>query len=480
MTSYKWRALSCVCLGVFLATLNTGTLIIALPDLERALHVGLVQLVWVVLVYMIVSTVLVLSAGRWSDLFGRKRAYVAGFALFGAASLWAGFATNVDLLIAARCLQGLASALLFANSSALVTDAFPREQLGVAMGTYSMISAVGTVLGPVVGGLVVTISWRWAFWFNVPLAALGTIWGAVSLRELAVRDEIRGFDPLGSIAYFGGITGFAFALSRAGLAGWSDPAVVAGIALAVVLLPVFVVIERRVRAPMLDLTIFADRRFTTAAAAALVNGVVRFGLMFLFVVYFQGPLGLSPIEAGIRVAPMALAMLVASPIAGAITDRHGARWVSTLGMSLTAAGLVSLTRLAVGTPYWAAALGLATVGAGSGLFNSPNTAEMMGAVPVHRRGIAGGTRTMLQNTGNVISICLVMATITAAVPQPVLLKIFSGLTSGLADAQLKPFIGNMHVALWVFASMAAAGTALCLFRAVPRQQLVAAAATEAN
>lgn len=474
---YKWRALSCVCLGVLLATLNTGTLIIALPDLERALGTGLVELVWVILVYMIVSTVLVLSAGRWSDLFGRKRAYIAGFVLFGIASLWAGFAHTGSALIAARLVQGVGSALLFANSSALVTDAFPREQLGLAMGTYSMTAAVGTVLGPVVGGALVAISWHWAFWFNVPLAVVGTAWAARSLQELSTRDEVRGFDPVGSAAYLLGITGFAFALSKAGLSGWTDPTVVAGLVVAALLLPAFVLVEHRVRAPMLDLEIFADRMFAAASAAALINGLARFGLMFLFVVYFQGPLGLSPIQAGLRVAPLALAMLVASPIAGMIADRRGSRAIAALGMALTAVGLVLLTRLDVHTPYWHAALGLAVVGIGSGLFNSPNTSAMMGAVPPWRRGIAGGTRTMLQNAGAVVSICFVMAVVTAAIPQTVLLKIFSGLASRLDESQLRPFISNMHAALWVLAAISTVGAAVCLLRPA-RQPETLVAATE--
>jgi EmrB/QacA subfamily drug resistance transporter len=462
---------------MLLATVNSGTLIIALPDLERELHTTLLQLVWVILVYMIVSTVLVLTAGRLSDLFGRKTAYVLGFFVFALASLGAGFASSGTELIVWRVLQGIGGAFLFANAAALVTDAFPRRQLGLAMGTYSMVAAIGTVLGPVVGGALVAISWRWAFWFNAPLSLLGTLWAAVSLRELASRDDVRGFDPFGTLTYLVGITGLAFALSKAGLSGWTDPGVIIGLVAAAVLLPLFVLVERRVRAPMLDLAIFADRMFAAASAAALINGLARFALMFLFVIYFQGPQGYSPIAAGVRIAPLAAGMLVASPIAGWVADRRGSRTLAASGMGLTALGLVLLTNLQVNTAYWVAALGLAVVGVGSGLFNSPNTSEMMGAVAPHRRGIAGGTRTMLQNTGAVISICLVMAVITSAVSQPVLLKIFSGLTNGLSNAQLGPFISAMHLALWILGGVSAFGTAVCLLRPArrPVETLVPAA-----
>src|SRR3954467_819499 len=191
---YKWWALSCTSLGMLLATINSGTLIIALPDLERALHTTLLGLVWVILAYMIASTVLVLTAGRLSDLFGRKQAYVGGFVIFALASLGAGFSASGTELILWRIVQGIGGAFLFANSAALVTDAFPREELGLAMGTNTMVAAVGLVLGPVLGGALVAISWEWVFWFNVPLALAGALWGALILHELAKPDSVRGYD----------------------------------------------------------------------------------------------------------------------------------------------------------------------------------------------------------------------------------------------------------------------------------------------
>src|SRR5260221_3882294 len=180
---YKWWALSCTSLGMLLAATNSGTLIIALPDLERSLHTSLLALVWVILAYLIAATVLVLMAGRLSDLFGRKRAYVGGFLVFALASLGAGFSPDATVLILWRVLQGVGSAFLFANAAALVTDAFPKEQLGLAMGTNTMVAAVGLVIGPVLGGALVAIAWPWAFWFNVPLGLLGSAWAYLVLHE---------------------------------------------------------------------------------------------------------------------------------------------------------------------------------------------------------------------------------------------------------------------------------------------------------
>jgi EmrB/QacA subfamily drug resistance transporter len=453
-------------MGMLLATINSGTLVIALPALERSLRTSLLELVWVILSYMIASTVLVLSAGRFSDLFGRKRAYIAGFAIFAAASLGAGFAGNATELIVWRVVQGIGASLLFANAPAIVTDAFPSRQLGVAMGTNTMIAAVGLVLGPVLGGALVAISWQWVFWFNVPLSIAGAVWAALVLHELGRRDSQRGLDPLGSLSFLIGLTGFVFAISRGGLSGWNDPLVIAGLVAAVVLLPLFVVIEAHQRAPMLDLTMFRNRLFSAACAAAFLNGLSRFALMFIFVFYFQGPEGDSAIVAGLKLIPMALGMLIASPLAGVIADRRGSRALATAGMLVGAAGLVLMTRLGVTSPYWQAGLWLFVVGVGSGLFNSPNTAAMMGAVQPQRRGVAAGARTLITNSGAVISIAFVLAVVTAAVPQPVLFAIFSGLASGLSPQQLDPFISNMHVALWILAGISLVGAAVCALRPV--------------
>ncbi len=474
---YKWWALSCTSLGMLLATVNSGTLIIALPDLERSLGTTLLQLVWVILAYMIASTVLVLTAGRLSDLFGRKRAYVGGFVVFALASLGAGFAADGTQLILWRVAQGVGGAFLFANAAALVTDAFPREQLGLAMGTNTMVAAVGLVLGPVLGGALVAISWHWVFWFNVPLGLAGALWGGLVLRELARRDPVRGLDLPGTAAFLAGLTGLVYGVSRGGISGWEDPLVIAGLLSAGVLLPLFVWIELRGHAPMLDLTIFENRMFAAATAAAFINGLSRFALLFVFVFYFQGAQGDDPITAGIKLTPMAIGMLISSPIAGAFADRHGSRGLAAAGMLVSAAALALMTTLQAHSPYWQSTLWLLLVGIGSGMFNSPNTAAMMGAVPSHRRGIAAGARTMLQNTGAVISIAFVLAIVTAAVPKPVLFKIFSGLASGLSDAKLAPFIANMHTALWVLAATSVVGAVVSLLR--PRHARGGAAAVEA-
>ena len=461
---YKWWALSCTSLGMLLATINSGTLIIALPDLERSLGTSLLQLVWVILAYMISSTVLVLTAGRLSDLFGRKKAYVGGFILFTLASFGAGFSGSGTELILWRILQGVGAAFLFANAAALVTDAFPKEQLGLAMGTNTMVAAVGLVIGPVLGGALVSIGWQWVFWFNIPLGLAGAVWGALVLHELAKPDTQRGLDLPGTGVFVVGLTGLVYGVSKGGLSGWTEPIVIASLIVAAVLLPLFVLIESRASAPMLDLTLFKNRLFAAATGAAFINGLSRFALLFLFVFYFQGVQGDDPITAGIKLSPMAIGMLISSPLAGIWADRRGSRMLAAIGMLVSAGALAGMTTLGQTSPYWETALWLGLVGIGSGMFNSPNTAAMMGAVPANRRGIAAGARTMLQNTGAVLSIAFVLAIVTAAVPKDVLFKIFSGLASGLPASELDIFIHNMHIALWVLAATSLIGAGVSLLR----------------
>ncbi len=474
---YKWWALSCTCLGMLLATVNSGTLIIALPDLERNLHTSILELVWVILVYMIASTVLVLSAGRLSDQFGRKKAYIAGFVVFAAASLGAGFSSSGTELIIWRVIQGIGGAFLFANSAAIVTDAFPKEELGVAMGTNTMVAAIGLVIGPVLGGALVEISWHWVFWFNVPFGLLGALWAFSILKEITGRSDDRSFDAAGTLTFLIGLTGLVYGVSRGGISGWTGPAIIA-LVVAAVFLPLFVLVESRHKHPMLDLSIFSSRLFSLASIAAFINGLARFALTFVFVFYFQGVQGNSPLLAGLKLAPLAAGMLVASPIAGVYADRKGSRVLASLGMGVTALGLGLMTTLERDTSYWFPAIFMLIVGIGSGMFNSPNTAAMMGTVAPHRRGIASGARVLVQNTGAVLSIALVLAIVTASVPKSVLFNVFSGLGARITNTQIDPFLSNLHLALWILCGISVLGIFVCFSR--PKHESEDSAEAEAQ
>lgn len=450
---YKWWALSCTSLGTLLATLNSGTLIIALPVLLRELHTSLITLVWVLLSYMLAQTVLVLTAGRLADMFGRKNLYVFGFALFGVSALVAGFVTTGEELIVVRIVQGAAGAFMMANSSAIVTDAFPKRQLGLALGTNMIVAAVGTIFGTILGGWLTTFSWQWVFWFNVPISVIGTIWAWLNLREQAQLDSDQHFDVAGTLTYLISVTGLLIALTVGGIQGWSDRMVIGGFIAAIVFFPLFILAEFKVRQPLLDLNLFRDRLFAMGNLSAFLNSLARLAVTFLFVFYFQGPEQKDPLTAGILLTPLAIGMLITSPISGVLSDRYGSRILSSLGLVVSALGLAGMAFIGIHTSYWYTATMMFVMGAGSGLFNSPNTSAIMASVRPGQRGIAAGARTMLMNTGGVFSIAFALAIVASTLPKSVMFKIFAGVTSGVPDSVLTSFINGLHASFWLMAAI---------------------------
>ncbi len=472
-TEYKWMALSVTSIGALMASMNSGTLIIALPTLLRDLHTSLLTLIWILLAYNVTQTVFVLNGGRLSDMYGRKRLYVLGFSVFTLASLLAGFTHNVSALIALRAVQGVGGAFMAANSSAIVADAFPKSQLGVAIGTNQMMIALGSILGPIVGGWLTSLGWQWVFWFNVPIGVLGTVWALITLRDTSskgVRDPV---DLWGNATYAAGFALLMIGLSIGGIDSWNGVAkyILTGLAFLVA----FVLIERRVRAPMLDLRLFADRSFTLNNAQVFLNSVVRFALTFLFVFYFQGAKGIDAVLAGVMLGPVAVGLLIASPIAGRMADHANPRRLIVTGLGLTTLAMLGFAALLgahTGYPLIAALMFLA--GVGSGLFNSPNSSLIMGGVAPDRRGVAAGVRTLLMSVGSVVAIIFTLSVVVARVPRDVMLKVFSGLASNLPDATLSPFIGGLREAFWLLAAVSAASLVLALI--TPRTHEVAASA----
>jgi EmrB/QacA subfamily drug resistance transporter len=460
--SYRWWLLVVTSLGALLASLTSGTLIIALPDILRDLNTDLFALLWIVVGYTLVVTVLVLNAGRLADIFGRARTYTIGLAIFTAASAFCAIAPTPLLLIVGRVLQGVGGAFMFANSAALVTDAFPRSELGKALGLNAMVVGAGLILGPILGGWLTGFGWRFVFWFNVPLGLIGIVAAWLILVEKTPAQRTISIDWLGSGLYLVALVGLMTSLAFGGLYGWTTWWVVGGIVLFVVLMPIFVLVEGRVRTPILDLTLFRDRLFTMGNLTGLLNGIARNSVLFLLVFYLQGVKGSDPVTAGIQLAPLAIGLLVLSPISGALADRYGSRELATLGMLVTAVGLAGLMTIGVDTPYWQLALWQLIIGAGSGLFNSPNTSAVMGVIPPAKRGIGAGTRAMLTNTGFVISIALAIGLMTSAMDPRVLVAIFAGTQTGTAGINMEPFIDALHVAFGagVVASLIGAGISM--------------------
>jgi EmrB/QacA subfamily drug resistance transporter len=448
--NYRWVVLGVTSVGALLAALTSGTLVIALPEILRDLHTDLFTLLWIVVGYTLAATVLVLNAGRIADQVGRARTYTGGFALFTIASVACALAPSAFLLIVARLIQGIGGAFLMANSAALVTDAFPRRELGRALGINAMVVGAGLILGPILGGWLTGFGWQTVFWFNVPIGLVGTIAAATLLVEQGRRAEGRlRLDLGGSALYLIGLSGLVTALTFGGIYGWTTTWVLAGFAAFIVAAPAFLWVEAHHEAPLLDLNLFRDRLFALGNLTGLLNGIARNGVLFLLVFYLQGARGYDPVTAGLALAPLAVGLLVLSPISGALADRIGSRLLATAGMIVTAVGLLGLTTIAVDTPYWQLAVWQLIIGAGSGLFISPNTSAVMGVVPAEQRGMAAGARMMLTQTGFIISIAISIGLVASVVDPSVLLAIFSGTKLGASGIDMAPFISALHLAFAV-------------------------------
>ncbi len=462
--SYRWWVLAVTSIGALLASLTSGTLVIALPDILRDLHTDLFALMWIVVGYTLVATVLVLNAGRIADMYGRARTYTLGFLAFTLASIFCAVAADDVQLIGGRVAQGIGGAFLMANSAALVTDAFPRRELGRALGINAMVVGAGLILGPILGGWLTGFGWRTVFWFNVPIGIVGTVAAWLLLVEQARPSTSRSIDWAGSALYFVGLMGLMSALAFGGIYGWTTPWVVGGIVAFLVATPVFLRVEMRAPEPLLDLSLFRDRLFTMGNLTGLLNGIARNGVLFLLVFYLQGAKGDDPVTAGILLAPLAIGLLVLSPISGALADRYGSRELATLGMAVTGIGLAGLLTLGLDTPYWQLAFWQLVIGAGSGLFNSPNTSAVMGVVPPAKRGIGAGTRMMLTQTGFIVSIALAIGLVTTAMDPEVLVAIFSGAQVGGQGIDLGPFMDALHLAFAAGVVASAVGAVASLMR----------------
>ena len=462
----RWLVLMATSLGALLASVNTSVLVIALPQLLRSLHIGVLDVVWVLLSYILAQTAAVLTAGRLGDMWGRKRLYLSGAAVFTLMSLLSGFAGTALVLIVLRVIAGVGGAMIVANSSAIVTDAFPRRELGVALGVNMMVLAVGSAIGPVLGGWLTGFGWQWVFWFNVPLGLIALLAGIAVLVEPARRRRRQRIDWGGNLSAVAALTGLLLALSGGGIEGWTSPLVLGGAAGFAVFTPVFFAIETRVDDPLLDLSLFRDRLFAIGNLTQGINGTARFGILFLLVFYFQGPEQFDPVRAGILVTPLAALIFLCSPLSGWISDRVGSRLPSTAGLVLTGVGLVglglSVTDGRLDYPVLAAWMGL--VGIGSGIFQAPNSSSLMASVPADKRGVAAGVRMLVSFSGSMISIAFVLAIVTSALPASVTFSIFSGVTTGLTTAQIDPFINGMRIALIVLGALSLVTAPLSMLR----------------
>jgi MFS family permease len=425
---YKWVALSNTTLGVLMATINSSIMLIALPDIFRGIGVNPLQpgnttlLLWLLMGYLVVTAVLVVSFGRLGDMFGRVRMYNLGFAIFAAFSVllsltWMHGTAAAWWLIVMRIAQGVGGAMLMANSSAILTDAFPAGERGLALGLNQVAGIAGSFIGLVLGGVLGPIGWRYVFLVSVPFGVAGAIWSYLKLRELGVRRP-GALDWWGNVTFAAGLiavlAGITYGIQPYGshTMGWTSPLVIALIGGGLAVLAVFCLIETRVADPMFRLSLFRIRPFTAGNLASLLAGLGRGGLMFILIIWLQGiylPMhgyGFSqtPLWAGIAMLPLTVGFLIAGPASGWLSDRYGARAFATGGMVLAAASFGLLELLPVDFAYWQFAGILLLNGIGMGLFASPNRAGIMNSLPPDRRGVGAGMSTTFQNSAMVLSI----------------------------------------------------------------------------
>jgi MFS family permease len=462
---YKWVALSNTTLSMTMATIDASIVIIAMPAIFRGIHLNplapgnISYLLWMIIGYLLVQSVLVVTLGRLGDMFGRVKIYNLGFVVFTLASI----ALSLDpmtggggalWLIGWRVVQAFGGAMLMANSAAILTDAFPANKRGMALGVNQIAGISGQFVGLLLGGLLAAWDWRAVFWVNVPIGVFGTVWAYRSLREIATTRRAS-IDWAGNVTFFLGagalLAAITYGIQPYGghATGWTSPWVITGLAGGAGLLIVFGIIETKIAEPMFRMGLFRIRAFAAGNAASLMGSIARGGLQFMLVIWLAGiwlPLhGYNfvdtPLWAGIYMLPLTAGFLIAGPISGTLSDRYGPRPFATAGLVLAAFAFTGLMLLPVNFPYWLFAIIIFGNGVGSGLFASPNTSAIMSSVPAWDRGAASGMRSTFQNSGMSLSIgiffSLMIAGLAATLPRT--------LTSGLR-AQGVPTSVAAHIA----------------------------------
>jgi MFS family permease len=451
--NYKWVALSNTTLGILMAVINQSIVIIALPAIFRGIHLNPLipsntsYLLWMLLGFMVVMAVLVVSLGRVGDMFGRVRMYNLGFAIFTAGSIllsvtWLEGSAGAMWMIVMRVVQGIGAAFLMANSSAILTDAFPAEERGLALGINMVAAIAGSFIGLVLGGVLAPVAWRLVFLVSVPFGLFGTVWAYLKLEERGIRRPAK-IDWWGNVTFAVGLIAVLVGITYGILPygghnmGWTAPGVIASLAGGVVLLSVFVVIERRVEAPMFRLELFKIRAFSGGSVATFLAALSRGGLMFMLILWLQGiwlPLhGYSfedtPLWAGIYMLPLSAGFLVAGPISGRLSDHFGARPFATGGMIASAIGFLLLIALPINFTYWEFGLVIFLIGAAMGLFAAPNLTGIMNSLPPDQRGSGAGMAATFQNSASVLSIGVFFSLIIVGLSSTLPAVLYHGLTA---------------------------------------------------
>ena len=468
---YKWVVLTVTTVGIFMATLDSSIVVVGLPQVIFDLKTNLVVGVWIITIYRLMITVLLVGIGRWADLHGRVRLYNMGFAIFTLGSLLSGLSWVAEALLAFRLVQGIGAALLFVNSVAIVTDAFSGKDLGKGIGINQVAINAGTITGYTLSGVLIQFfTWRSIFLVNVPVGIFGTYWSRKRLREISRPAVGEKFDAPGAVTFSVAITLLLLGLTLGSLTDLANQAVVG---LSILFFGFFIVLERRAKYPALDLSLFKIRLFTAGNIANLLSGLAFAALAFVLTLYFQLVRGYDPFTAGIFLIPLDLTLILVGPVSGWLSDKWGARGLSTIGLLIASVGFFLLSGIGQGTSYSQIAVFLVVVGFGIGMFRSPNASSVMGSVPSAKRGISSGVRAAIINVSIVASIPLVLALMTADVPYSKLVNLgrigLAG-TTQLANADVGIFLAGLQHSLIVL-SVLILGSAIFSILRGPRNHL---------
>ncbi|OAT80807.1 MFS transporter [Desulfotomaculum copahuensis] len=447
---YKWMVLSVVTLGALLAAIDSSIVILALPSIMIDLTTNMVTAIWVLMGYILMNTIFLITFGRLADLFGRVRMYNLGFLVFTAGSVLCALAhTGLELVIF-RLVQGVGGAMLMANGMALITEAFPPHERGRAMGINSITWALGNIIGPVLGGLILSVaSWRLIFLINLPVGLAGTLWGYLALHELAKPARREKVDLPGVLFFSLAITALLLVLTQNMSWGWFSPPILALFALFLLSAAAFLLWEKRNPQPVINPALFQNRVFSLSTFAAVLQSLAMFSVFFLIVFYLQGIKGENPFKAALMILPMPVVQSVLGPLGGIFADRHGARLPATAGLLLQGLATYILSGLKPDSSYAVFFAGLTIMGIGGALFWSPNTSAVMGAAPRQRLGVASATLATLRQCGMVMSFALALVVAAASMPFEIMTKVFLGTSGRLSGAIAAGFSAGLDQALRV-------------------------------
>jgi EmrB/QacA subfamily drug resistance transporter len=455
----KWWTLMAVAFGLFMIMLDNTVVNVALPSIGRDLHISLAELEWIVTAYALVFAALLITGGKLADMFGRRKIFVVGLAIFSLSSLACGLAPSAGFLIGARAAQGIGAALMNPATLSIITATFPPKQRGQAIGIWAGVSALALAIGPLIGGLIVdNIGWNWIFFVNVPIGILGIVVSQLVIKESRDTSHEQRLDLPGLLTSGLALFSLSYALIEGNAKGWSSPEILGLFVAAAVFLVTYVLLERRQRLPMLDLSLFRIPSFAGANTVALLVSLGMFGVFFFVSLYVQNILGYSPTKAGAIFLPMTILIILIAPVAGKASDRIGSRWLMGGGMTLLSISLLLYQRVGLHSTFWTLFPAMILGGIGMALTMSPMTSVAMASVPVDKAGVGSGVLNSFRQVGGSLGIAVmgaILASYLSARPG-----------TELANQQ---FVDGLHSALLVSACITFAGAivAVTLVRTSP-------------